>query len=50
MVVVTNSKTWEEYVWDIEKFTDRLDEMRYIYNQYNDEGTIANDDPFIDTP
>jgi len=47
---VINTSTREEYVWDTEKFNDRLDEMRYMYNQYNDEGTLPTDDPFSDTP
>lgn len=46
VVVVTNQSTWEEYIWDTEKFSDRLDEMRFIYNQFNDEGTMPSDDPF----
>ena len=53
-IVVKNSRTGDEVVWDVEKFNDRLISIRDLYNLYLDglDTTIENpdEDPFYEPP
>ena len=53
-VTVNNLMTEEMYIWDSNKFNDRLVMMRDLLSQYEEGGEIPeiemHDNPFIDTP
>jgi len=54
LVRVSNHEYGEQYIWDIEKFTDRLDVIRELVNEYFETDQIpimiGADDPFYDKP
>lgn len=53
-VKVMNHEHGEQYIWEIEKFNDRLDVIRELVNEYFETDVIPHmkggDDPFYDKP
>lgn len=49
-----NHEHGEQYIWEIEKFNDRLDVIRELVNEYFETDVIPHmkggDDPFYDKP